>query len=210
MVRLAREKGIEVFIDGAHAFAHFPFKRDDLDCDYFGCSLHKWLLAPIGTGLPLRPQGQDQDDLAADGAPTRPSMRTSASTRRSARTRPPTTTPSARRWPSTAPSAPSGRSPACDILRDRWAKPLLAASPRVKVWTPLDDDSASGGIALVQIEGIDPGQARPTWDKHGIVVTPIGHKDFEGIRVTPNVYTTPDEIDVFVEIMQRIAEKGLS
>ena len=51
MVRLGREKGIEVFVDGAHAFAHLPFRRDDLECDYFGCSLHKWLLAPIGTGF---------------------------------------------------------------------------------------------------------------------------------------------------------------
>ena len=51
MVRLGREKGIEVFVDGAHAFAHFPFKRDDLECDYYGCSLHKWLLAPVGTGF---------------------------------------------------------------------------------------------------------------------------------------------------------------
>ena len=51
VVRLGREKGIEVFVDGAHAFGHFPFKRDDLECDYFGCSLHKWLLAPIGTGF---------------------------------------------------------------------------------------------------------------------------------------------------------------
>ena len=47
----ARPRGIEVFVDGAHAFAHFPFKRDDLGCDYYGTSLHKWLLAPIGTGF---------------------------------------------------------------------------------------------------------------------------------------------------------------
>ena len=48
---MARERGIEVFVDGAHAFAHFPFKRDDLECDYYGTSLHKWLFAPIGTGF---------------------------------------------------------------------------------------------------------------------------------------------------------------
>ena len=48
---MARERGIEVFVDGAHAFAHFPFTRDDLECDYYGTSLHKWLLAPIGTGF---------------------------------------------------------------------------------------------------------------------------------------------------------------
>src|ERR1041385_9115417 len=51
IVDLARPKGIQVFVDGAHAFAHFPFKRDDLDVDYYGTSLHKWLHAPIGTGF---------------------------------------------------------------------------------------------------------------------------------------------------------------
>src|SRR3989449_9449233 len=49
--RMARARGIEVIVDGAHAFAHFPFTRDDLDCDYYGTSLHKWLTAPIGTGF---------------------------------------------------------------------------------------------------------------------------------------------------------------
>src|SRR4051812_11183403 len=51
VAQLARKRGIELFIDGAHGFAHFPFKRDDLECDYYGTSLHKWLLAPIGTGF---------------------------------------------------------------------------------------------------------------------------------------------------------------
>ena len=50
-MELARPLGIEVFIDGAHSFAHFPFTRDELRCDYFARSLHKWLLAPIGTGF---------------------------------------------------------------------------------------------------------------------------------------------------------------
>ncbi|MFI5240029.1 MAG: aminotransferase class V-fold PLP-dependent enzyme, partial [Gemmatimonadales bacterium] len=51
IVELARPRGIKVFVDGAHAFAHFPFKRDDLGCDYYGTSLHKWMNAPIGTGF---------------------------------------------------------------------------------------------------------------------------------------------------------------
>lgn len=45
--QMARARGIEVVVDGAHAFAQFPFTRDELDCDYYGTSLHKWLLAPI-------------------------------------------------------------------------------------------------------------------------------------------------------------------
>ena len=96
-------------------------------------------------------------------------------------------------------------------LRNRWVKPLIASSPKVKVWTPLDDDSASCGITLVNIEGIEPGKiGAHLMDKHGILVTPIGHKDFQGLRVTPNIYATLEEIDTFGEIMQRIAEKGLA
>src|ERR1041385_4546235 len=51
IARMARARGIQTIVDGAHAFAHFPFKMSDLECDYYGCSLHKWLLAPVGTGF---------------------------------------------------------------------------------------------------------------------------------------------------------------
>ncbi len=51
VVELARQHGIAVFVDGAHSFAQFPFARDDLGCDFFATSLHKWLLAPVGTGF---------------------------------------------------------------------------------------------------------------------------------------------------------------
>src|SRR4029079_460727 len=53
----ARAKGIKTIVDGAHAFAHFPYKAADLGCDYYGTSLHKWLLPPRGRGLPL-PRGR--------------------------------------------------------------------------------------------------------------------------------------------------------
>src|SRR5438105_15698366 len=48
---MARAHGIEVIVDGAHSFAQFDFKQKDLNCDYFGTSLHKWLYAPKGTGM---------------------------------------------------------------------------------------------------------------------------------------------------------------
>src|SRR5205814_6199974 len=48
---MARAKGIETIVDGAHSFGQFDFKQKDLGCDYFGTSLHKWLYAPKGTGL---------------------------------------------------------------------------------------------------------------------------------------------------------------
>jgi selenocysteine lyase/cysteine desulfurase len=47
----AHKRGIEVLVDGAHSFAHLDYKIPDLDADYYGTSLHKWLLAPLGTGL---------------------------------------------------------------------------------------------------------------------------------------------------------------
>ena len=47
----AHKRGIDVLVDGAHSFAHLPFKIPDLDADYFATSLHKWLFAPIGSGM---------------------------------------------------------------------------------------------------------------------------------------------------------------
>ncbi len=87
IVRMARPLGIEVLVDGAHAFNHFPFKRDDLECDYYGMSLHKWTLAPIGVGIPLRAQEQDPEIWSLMGVGRLAQGRTSGSSSRSARTR---------------------------------------------------------------------------------------------------------------------------
>jgi isopenicillin-N epimerase len=209
VVRLGREQGIQVFIDGAHAFAHFPFKRDDLECDYYGCSLHKWLLAPVGTGFlyvrkakqksiwPLMSAAasQDNDIRKYEEIGTHPAANHNAIVAALAFHR----------------SIGGDRKIArLRYLRDRWAKPLLAADQRVKVWTPLGGDPASGGIGLIGIEGIDSGTlAEYLWDKQRIVTIAIKHDQFEGIRVTPNVYTTPDEVDVFINAMRRALAKGV-
>jgi selenocysteine lyase/cysteine desulfurase len=209
VVRLAREKGIEVFVDGAHSFAHFPFQRDDLECDYFGCSLHKWLLAPIGTGflyvrkekqksiwpLMAAAPAQDNDIRKFEEIGTHPAANHNAivaalafhraigAERKIARLR---------------------------YLRDRWAKALLETSPRFTIRTPLGEGGASGAIGLVQVEGIDSGKLTDhLWEKDRIVTIAIKHAQFEGIRVTPNVYTTPDEVDVFIDAMKRVAAKGV-
>jgi selenocysteine lyase/cysteine desulfurase len=208
IIDLARPRGIEVFVDGAHAFAHFPFKRNELGCDYYGTSLHKWLLAPIGTGFlyvkkekqkqlwPLMAAAKEQDENIRkyEEIGTHPAANHNAisaalafhrgigSDRKAARLR---------------------------YLRDRWAKRLLAESSRVKVLTPLDDRQA-GAIALFQVEGIDNvklGEWLMT--KHRIVNTPIIHPEFRGIRITPNVYTTVDEIDVFSDKVLEAVRKGI-
>ena len=48
---MAHERGVEVMVDGAHAYSHIDFQMKDLDCDYYGTSLHKWLSAPLGSGM---------------------------------------------------------------------------------------------------------------------------------------------------------------
>ena len=208
IVRMAREKNVEVFVDGAHAFAHFPFKRDDLECDYYGTSLHKWLLAPIGTGflyvrkekqkkiwpLMAAPAAMDSDIRKYEEIGTHPAANHNAiagalafhqgigAERKAARLR---------------------------LLRDRWARRLLAADPRVKVLTPLNDTD-SCGIGLIHVEGVDTGKLQAhLWEKHRIMTTPIVHAEFNGLRVTPNVYTTLPEIDIFAGKIEEVLRKGL-
>jgi selenocysteine lyase/cysteine desulfurase len=209
IVDFARPLGIEVLVDGAHAFAHFPFTRDELGADYYGTSLHKWLLAPIGTGFlyvkkekqkklwPLMAAAttQDNDIRKYEEIGTHPAANHNAisaalafhrgigTERKIARLR---------------------------YLRDRWAKRLLAESPRVKVLTPLDS-KYSGAIGLVSVEGLEFG-ALGTWlmAKHRIVNTPILHPEFNGLRITPNVYTTVDEIDTFADKMIDAIKHGIA
>ncbi len=209
VVRMARDRGIEVFVDGAHAFAHFPFRRDDLECDYYGTSLHKWLLAPIGTGFlyvrkekqkkiwPLlaAPEKMNEDVRKYEEIGTHPAANHNAiaaalafhreigAARKAARLR----------W-----------------LRDRWAKRLLAADSRVQVLTPLNS-TESCGIGLIHVDGVDTEKLQAfLWDKHKIMTTPIVHPEFNGLRVTPNVYTRPDEVDVFSEKVEEVLKKGLA
>jgi isopenicillin-N epimerase len=94
-------------------------------------------------------------------------------------------------------------------LRDRWAKRVVAESPRVSVLTPLDNRQ-SGAIALFQVEGIDNVKLG-AWllSQHRIVNTPIVHPEFRGIRITPNVYTTLDEIDLFADKVLEAVKKGI-
>ena len=202
----ARRRGVKTIVDGAHAFAHFPAKVGDLGCDYYGTSLHKWLLAPIGTGFlyvrkenipalwPLTPAGDPhRDDIRKfEEVGTHPAANHNAIAealafhqgigieRKAARLR---------------------------YLRDRWAKRLME-NPRMKLHTSLDP-AQSCAIGNIQIAGVPTGKVvTRLWDKWRIIATPIVHPEYEGLRVTPNVYTTLGEIDTFIGAMEEIAAKG--
>jgi len=208
IVDLARPKGIQVFVDGAHAFAHFPFKRDDLGCDYYGTSLHKWLLAPIGTGF-LYVRKEKQKSIW-------PLMATPASMDDNVRKFEEIGTHPAANHNAIAAALAFHRGIGVErkvarlrFLRDRWAKRLLAGGGgRVKILTPLDSPDGAG-ICLVSVDDLKPNDI-VGWlhDKHQIVTTPINHPEFSGVRVTPNVYTTLDEIDRFGDVMMGAVKSG--
>ncbi|HET8771643.1 MAG TPA: aminotransferase class V-fold PLP-dependent enzyme [Gemmatimonadaceae bacterium] len=209
VVRIARPHGIEVIVDGAHAFAHFPFKRDDLECDYYGTSLHKWLTAPIGAGfLYVRKEKIPRVwPLFASAAGREDNIRKFEEIG---------THPQAN-FNSVSVALTFHRGIGADrkiarlrYLRDRWAKALLAHSERVKVLTELGPDKA-GAICLFSVDGMDPVKLGG-WlmREYRIVNTPIVHPEFSGIRITPNVYTTIDEIDVFTEAVKRALKQGIA
>jgi selenocysteine lyase/cysteine desulfurase len=202
----ARRRGIQTIVDGAHAYAQFPFTLDDLGCDYYGTSLHKWLLAPIGTGFlyvrreriaslwPLTPaaDAKKNDIRKYEEIGTHPAANHNAiaealtfhegigSERKAARLR---------------------------YLRDRWAT-RLKKMDRIRIHTNLAPGQ-SCAIGTVQITGVPtPKVVTRLWDRYRIIATPIVHAEYEGVRVTPNVYTTLDEVDTFAAAMEEIVRNG--
>ena len=209
IVDLAKPRGIRVFIDGAHAYAHFPFTRDELGADYYGTSLHKWLMAPVGTGFlyvrrdkikelwPLMAGSveQDGDIRKYEEIGTHPAANHNA----------------------IAVALAFHRSIGADrkiarlrFLRDRWAKRVVAESGgRARMLTPIGPNE-SGAIGVISIDGLDMNQLRG-WllGKHKVVTTALIHEEFKGLRVTPNVYTTLEEVDRFAELMIQAIKSGV-
>jgi len=203
---MAHARNIPVIVDGAHAFSHFPFQISDLDCDYYGVSLHKWTYAPVGTGflyvrksriastwpLMAADSRQDTDIRKFEEVGTHPAANHNAISealifnenigidRKAARLR---------------------------YLRDRWAL-RLAQNPKCKVLHSADP-AQSCGIGFLAFNGVDPGAIRETLlSKYAIYTAFVPHEEYTGLRVTPNVYTTVREIDSFAEAVEREVKKS--
>ncbi|MCH7870852.1 MAG: aminotransferase class V-fold PLP-dependent enzyme [Planctomycetes bacterium] len=207
IVRLGRERGIPVISDGAHAFAHWPFSRDELECDYYGTSLHKWLTAPHGTGFLYVRKSKIGSlwPLMAAAEPKSDDIRKYEEIG---------THPAANRLAiSEALTFHHGIGPArkaarLRYLRDRWANRLLQ-DKRVRLYCRLDPQH-SCGIATVTVDGIDNGKLSSyLFKKHRIITTTIGHKQIKGVRVSPNVYSTINEVDMFCEAVEEVLANGL-
>jgi selenocysteine lyase/cysteine desulfurase len=94
------------------------------------------------------------------------------------------------------------------LLKNRWAR-RLEQNKNVRILTPYDPGQ-SCGLANFRIEGFDHAKLGALlWERYRINVTPIGHEEVNGIRVTPNVYTTLDEIDTFCEAVEKVIRDGM-
>ncbi|CAG1000480.1 isopenicillin-N epimerase [Phycisphaerales bacterium] len=211
IVEMARTKngGIPVIVDGAHALAQYDFKLSDLGCDYYGVSLHKWLQAPVGTGLlyvrrekikglwPLMAAAAEQSDnirkfeeigthpegIALSIAEALTFHEAIGGARKEARLR---------------------------FLRDTWAERIIASGKgRARLHTSLNP-RFSCAIGNLSIDGLDALTLQGwLWEKKRILVTTIGHEECKGNRITPSVYTTLDEVERFCEAVEWAMERGV-
>jgi selenocysteine lyase/cysteine desulfurase len=199
---LAHSKGIPLMVDGAHAFNHFPYKISDLNCDYYGVSLHKWTCAPIGTGfLYVRkeriPQTwslmssndkQVNDIRKFEEIGTHPAAEPNAISealvfnenigiaRKTARLR---------------------------YLRDRWAH-RLRENAKVKILHS-ESPELSAGIGFIGFNGVDAGKMYETLlNKHNIITARVELPgQYDGLRVTPHIYSTLRDVDTFGDAVEK-------
>lgn len=204
---MARSKGIETIVDGAHAFAQFDFRQADLGCDYYGTSLHKWIYAPKGTGMLYVKKDKISKVWAL--------MASEDKNRNDIRKFEEIGTHSAAMRLAIGEAilfhnAIGGKRKE-ERLRylSRYWMNKLKDIPKIGFNTSFDPKQ-SCAIANFKIEGIDPGAIGSyLMSKHKIFTTPIVHEEFTGIRITPNVYTTLWELDRFCEIVENVAKNGL-
>lgn len=204
---MARRRGIETIVDGAHSFAQFNFTQKDLGCDYFGTSLHKWLHAPKGTGMLYVRKEKIPKVWAL--------MASEEKNKEDIRKFEEIGTHSAAMRLAIGEAVlfhnAIGGERKEERLRylSRYWMDRLKASPKVGFNTSFDPRQFCA-IANVKVDGIDPvAIGNYLMSKHHILTTPIVHDEFTGIRITPNIYTALWELDRFCEVMEHIIKNGL-
>jgi selenocysteine lyase/cysteine desulfurase len=199
---MAHSRGVQVMVDGAHTFAHIKFSIPELNCDYYGSSLHKWLSVPLGAGIlyvkkenigkvwPLIAEGErNPDDISRlNHIGTHPVHTDLAiadaidfhnmigAGRKEARLR---------------------------YLQLYWTD-KVRNMPHIILNTPVDP-VRSCAIANVGVKGIKPGELGDTlFKKYRIYTAPIDGASVHGCRITPNVYTTTADLDVLVKALTEL------
>jgi selenocysteine lyase/cysteine desulfurase len=213
---MARVRGIVTIVDGAQALAHFPFALRDLECDAYGASLHKWLMAPHGTGLlyvrkdsirrfwPLHAEwpGLESDIRKFEEVGTQSAA------------------PRAAIPDALAFHHAMGADRKAERLRYltlRWTDGMRSIDPGVQFLSNLDPGqtwamTTVGFEKRVDVQALE----RLLFDRYRIITAAVVSQalpgpiyEFQGLRVTPNVYTTLDEIDRFIDTMRDVMKRGL-
>jgi selenocysteine lyase/cysteine desulfurase len=200
---MAHARGVEVMVDGAHAVAQIEFKISDLNCDYYGASLHKWLAVPLGVGiLYVRKEkiAQIWPLIAEEGVPL-----TDIRHLNHVGTIPVHTDLAVEDaidfYEKLGPARKEAR---LRFLQNYWTTKVRSIS-RVLLHHPADP-TKSCAIANVGIEGIKPSVlAERLLKEYKIYTVAIDGGNVHGCRITPNVFTTLKELDVLVKAISELA-----
>ncbi len=200
---MAHDKGVNVMVDGAHAVGHIDFDINDLNCDYYGSSLHKWLSVPLGSGMlyvkegkasglwPLLASGNknENDIYRLNHTGTHPAhtdlavndaldyIRRIGMKRKEARLR---------------------------YIQRYWSDKVREI-PGINVNTPRDE-WRSCGIANVGLDNMTPHEmAKRLMEQYDIWTVAINEPPVVGCRITPNIYTSIEELDIFVDALKEMS-----
>jgi selenocysteine lyase/cysteine desulfurase len=199
----AKENGILVIVDGAHSFANLEYRIDELNCDFFGASLHKWLCAPFGTGLlyvnrdkiASLPPIFYSDALADNNIRKFEELGTRNNAAEMCINK-------AIEYHNNITTKRKGER--LIFLRNYWAE-KLSNKENVKILHP-KSHSLSCGLGLLEVEGKTGVEVYDLLLKSKIITTPIVHEGVSGVRISPNIFTSTQELDYFVEQVIRIAQ----
>ena len=200
---MAHSKGVKVLVDGAHAFAHIQYKINELDCDYYGTSLHKWLSVPLGSGF-LYVKKENVPTvwpLIGDGNTDLTNILRLNHTG----THPPATDLAIEDAIDFYNAMGAEKKEArMRYLQQYWTS-RVKDLPNIVINTPTENNR-SCGIANVGIKGITPSVLEKLLLKeHKIYTVAIDYANVQGCRITPNVFTNLEDLDVFVGALKKMA-----
>jgi selenocysteine lyase/cysteine desulfurase len=200
---MAHSKGVEVMVDGAHAFAHIQYKISELDCDYYGTSLHKWMSVPLGAGFLFVKKEKIAKTwpLIGDGTKDLSDIRRLNHIGTHACATDLTIEDAIDFYNMIGAERKEKR---LRYIQQYWTSRVKNV-PKIIINTPTDD-KRSCGIANVGIAGMTPADlAKRLMDEHKIFTVAIDTANVHGCRITPNVYTSLEELDAFVAALKKLA-----
>ena len=204
---LAHEHGLPFIVDGAHSMAHIDFKLPDLGCDYYATSLHKWLFAPHGTGLLY----VRRDRIKGHWALQAPPEELDSNIRKFEEIGTcPVANPLAIGDALTFHQGLGSlrKQARLNYLREYWMN-RLRKFDQIH-WNTSQKPGMACGIGNFDVKGSDL-EVLNQWlfDKRGIVTHVTHHPEYNGVRVTPNVFTTLDELDRFCDAVEAGLREGI-